>query len=265
MSFMKKVAKIAAPFASFIPGVGPLISAGLGVVGSLGGGGKKNGAMDGMNSQLMQQLLSGVTAQQGMSKGAFDKGNSLVDTGLGTMGKGTDYFSNILGGKADTALAGPISDLTRGYSTSLQNTANFAPRGGMAAGQMAQRGGQLAGQIARLKTDSLNGAANSLLGAGSSQLGAGANILGTGLQGYQNTLSTLLGARGQDISQLIAKMQIDAQNSQGLGQGIGSLLGTLLGPGGILSGRSTSSGGSIFGGGGGLGKGGGMAGTGGKA
>lgn len=252
MSFLKKISKIAAPFASFIPGVGPLIGAGLGAIGSIGGGSKSSSqsgsnAINGMNSQLMSQLLAGVTQQQGMAKGAFDTGNSLIGAGQGTMGKSIQYHSDILGGKADKALAGPISDLTRGFSSSMQNTANFGPRGGMAAGQMAQRGPQLSGQIARLKSDSLNSSANALLGAGGTQLGAGSNILGQGMQSYQNSLSTLLGARGQDISQLLAKMNIDAQNSQGLGQGIGSLLGVLLGPGGILNKGSGGSSGTTWG------------------
>lgn len=237
MSFMKKVARIAAPFASLIPGVGPFVGAGLGALGSLGGGGSKSSSSmgNGMDPALMQKLIGGVDQSQAQGKAMFDKGMPLIDQGSGALGQSNKYFSDILGGKADQALSGPISDLKRGYAGAQQSMAQFAPRGGGMVSSMMDRSNQLNSSVARLKSDSLTGAAQGLMAGGSSLLSGGSALAGNGAQTFGSGLSTLLGMRGQDIQKLISDAQIHAQNMGGLGQGIGSILGMLLQPGGLLN------------------------------
>ena len=208
----------------------------MGLLGGMGGGGgQKQDPMKNMNSQLMSQLLAGVTQQQGMAQSSFNAGQGFLTGGMAGMDQGMKHYSDILGGKADKALAGPISDLTTGHSRAMQNTAQFGARGGTSAGLMSNRGPQLAGQIARLKTDSLDNAGKTLISAGGAKAGIGSNLMSGGMSSFGNSLSTLLGARGQDMQQLLAKMGIDAENKRALGEGIGSLMGILLGPGGMFN------------------------------
>lgn len=246
MSFMKKVAKVAAPFASLIPGVGPFIGAGLGALGSIGGGGDKKLQQQALaqQSQFQQQLMGSIGTQQKMSQGLIDKGMPLIDQGAGATGQSLDFFRQLLSGKSNMALAGPISDLRNASNNALRNAATFGPRSAYSS-SLVDRTNQLGQSIARLRADSMTGAANSLLQGGGQLLGAGSNLATGGLQSYGNTLSTLLGVRGQDISQNIAQQQISSSNMQGLGQGLGSILGILLQPGGIFN-----KGGGIFGSGG---------------
>lgn len=259
MSFMKQISRIAAPFASLIPGAGPFIGAGLSVIGSLSSGSKKSAA-SGMDPQLLQRLLAGYDQSNAMGKASFDKGMPLIDQGTGGINKAMGVYGDMAAGKGN-ALAGPIADLTIGNNRQMQNMAQFGPRGGGTNAAMANRSPQLSNDIARLRFSGIQQGAQGLVQGGSALLGGGTNLVSSGQQGVQGGLSTLLGIRGQDISQQIARDQISAQNQAGLGQGIGSLLGILLGPGGILNkGAGSGSLGNIFGGS----KGSGMPGVGGK-
>src|SRR5688572_27763641 len=237
MSFMKKVAKVAAPFASLIPGVGPLIGVGLGALGSIGGGGGKQDKT--MQQQMLaqqQQLLGAIGTQQKMSQGLIDKGSPLVDQGAGFANDSLGFFKQLLSGgsKSSQVLAGPISDLRSASSNALQNVSKFAPRSAM-AGSFVDRTNQLGSSIARLRSDSMFGAAQNLLSGGSSLLGAGSNLMTGGVNANSSVMQALLGMRGQDISRDVANRQMSSQNMSGLGEGIGSLLGILLGPGGLLN------------------------------
>jgi hypothetical protein len=262
MSFMKKVAKIAAPFASLIPGVGPFIGAGLGALGSLGGGGGSKPNITGGGGAgsalpdpngLMSLFGDSLKKQSGIADTLMGQGTSLINQGTSTMGMPIGYFKDILGGKTDRALAGPIADITAGSERSLQNTAAFSARGGGMASAFANRGPQVGQQIARLRSDSLTGAANSLLGAGSAQLQGGTSLALGGADAMKGTLASILGMRGLDVQKYgidqnyaLGQAGLSQQKWGGLGEGIGNILGILLSPGGLLN--KGSSGGSSGGG-----------------
>lgn len=250
MSFMKKVAQVAAPFASLIPGVGPLVGAGLGVLGSIGGGGGgKKGKIDPMQQQYMNLLSQG----EKRAGETFNLGKPMVDAGNGLMDKSADFYGNILAGgdKSSLALQAPIFDITKGYEQAQKNTLAMGPRGS-AASAFADNAQSKARDIAKLRSSLLMDSASGLAGIGASRLGAGSNLISGGNAATGNVLSAMLGSQSLQVQ----KDQIAAQKWGGLGQGIGSLLGTLLMPGGILNkgggggGQKTS--GSTGSGGGGI-------------
>jgi hypothetical protein len=228
MSFMKKVAKVAAPFASLIPGIGPLIGGGLGLLGSMGGGGGKKGKVDPMQEQYMRLL----SAQEGRATEAFGMGKPLVASGTDAMKAPMELWKNILmgGGEANRALAGPISDISTGYNQARSNTARFAPSGS-AASAFADQGRMMARDMSRLKSDLLMGSADRLAGAGQGLITQGTGLMGVSQSGTNSALNAILGDRNLQAQRDL----VSAQKWSGLGQGIGSLLGTLLRPGGILN------------------------------
>ena len=253
MSFMKKVAKIAAPFASFIPGVGPLISAGLGLVGSIPSKSK------GKNQQ--PQSIFSDPAFMGALTNAQKSGQQLMDTGAPLVGQGTGYlnqagtyFGDMLkgGSSLDKALAGPIADVNTGYNSRLQAMSKFIPRGNI-AGSMMDHTARRGSDIARLRYDTQAGAGSNLAGVGNSLLSGGSNLMSRGASSHQDILNTLLGKMGLQNQDAMAAAGRKADAMGGLGEGVGSLLGILLGPGGLLnkgkSGSSSGSTGSVGGGG----------------
>lgn len=234
---MKKVAKIAAPFASLIPGVGPLVSLGLGAIGSIGGGSSGGGGGSSSSNNAMNSQLTGLIQQQNQrGQQMFDQGKPITEQGVGALTKSAGYYGDLMGGgkASDAALAAPISDLKNASNNLLQNVGKFSPRGNI-AGNLMDRQSQVGQQIARMRFEGQGQGAAGLAGIGSSLLQGGTNLQAGGAQTSQGSLSTLLGMRGQDMQQTLAKMQIDAQNNQGLGQGIGNILGMLLSPGGMLN------------------------------
>jgi hypothetical protein len=244
MSFMKKVAKVAAPFASLIPGVGSIIGAGLGLVGGLGGKGSKSANGKGQLDAQYTKLLGDANSRAGQT---FDMGKPLVEQGAGAMQDPLNFYKNILAGgdKSSLALRGPIFDITKGYEQAQKNTLAFAPSGSSASAY-ADNARMKASQIARLKSDSLFNAAGGMAGVGSSLLSGGSNLVSGGNAATGNVLSAMLG--GQNIQ--LQREQLSNQRWGSFGQGIGALLGTLLMPGGVLNGGKNRNGGSGSGGGG---------------
>jgi hypothetical protein len=227
MSFMKKVGRIAAPFASLIPGVGPLIGAGLGILGNMGGGKKSSGK--GQLDTMYTKLLGDASNRAGQT---FDAGQPLVGQGTSALQDPLNFYKNILAGgdKSSLALRGPIFDITKGYEQAQRNTLAFAPSGSSASAY-ADNARMKASDIARLKSDSLFNAAGGMAGIGSTLLSGGTNLMTGGNAATGNALSALLG--GQSLQ--VQKDQIAAQKWGGFGQGIGQLLGTLLMPGGVFN------------------------------
>lgn len=233
---MKKVASIAAPFASLIPGVGPFVSMGLGALGSIGGGGGSSKQTNALLGQQNQLINTGVNSAQKMGQGLIDQGNPLISKGSGYSGQAGDYYSDVLkGGPSQAkALAGPISDLKIGSQALLNNTAKFSPRGNI-AGQLGEQSSMLGSSIAKLRYGAMNDAATSLSGVGSNLLGQGTNLVTHGADSFQNALQTLLGKYGVDTQSAIAADNRKAASMGGLGEGIGNILGVLLSPGGLLN------------------------------
>jgi hypothetical protein len=199
----------------------------------------------------MSMFGDSLKKQSGIADNLIGQGTSLIGQGNSTLGMPIGHFKNILGGGTDKALAGPIADITAGSERSLQNTAQFGARGGGLASAFANRGPQVGQQIARLRSDSITGAANSLLGAGATQLQGGTSLALGGADAMKGTLASILGMRGLDVQKYgidknyeLGQSNISTQKWGGLGEGIGNLLGVLLSPGGLLNkGSSGSSGG----------------------
>jgi len=237
MSFMKKVAKIAAPFASLIPGVGPFISAGLGVVGSLGGGGKK-----GKTDPQQQALLDAITKQNALAQQTYTTGKGLLDKGS----QGIDdivgkFYQPLLGGKdaSNSVLAPAYQDIDSNYQQLLGNLGRSGASAGGAAGLLANARFGLGAQKARLRFGAQSDAASTLLGVGQNYLGAGAGVMGTGLGGINAGVNSLLGQRQLDLE----KQRIHNEALGGLGGALGNLAGLLLMPGGIFNGGNSGGGG----------------------
>ena len=237
---MKKVASIAAPFASLIPGVGPFIGAGLGLLGSIGGNRNSQSSsgvnsMPGYQTMLATDMHNSIAKQAGMSDALIAQGKPMTETGAGYMMTSGDYLKKILGGgpEQEKALAGPISDLRVGSAAQLRNIA-MGPRGNV-AGQLADRGTALASQIARLRYGAQSEASDKLAGVGGLLGQQGNQLQLGGNSSYSNVVSSLLGLSGQQNAVNMQSAAIRNQNQQGLGEGIGSLLSVLLSPGGLLN------------------------------
>lgn len=245
MSFLKKVAKVALPFASLIaaPFTGGLSMMGLGSLGgriALGaglgggilsnvlnrGGGKKKG------DPLQEQLMAMLGQQQQLSKQFLDMGQPLITSGASNLNQSGDYYKALLaGGPAQQkALAGPMSDLATGYGQAKRQTAAFAPYGSTASAY-ADYGRKMASDAARLRFDAQGQGAQGLAGIGSTLLGGGTALATQGRGSLADATGTGLGLTSAGLQ----RDAISAQKWGGFGEGIGNLLGVLLGPGGILN------------------------------
>lgn len=242
MSFMKKVAKIAAPFASFIPGIGPLIGAGLGLLGNLGGGSSSKNKNQSQSIFSDPAFLAALNNSQAAGKQLMDTGSPLVGSGSGYLRNSGDYLQSILhGGPAqDKALAGPISDLKTGSQAQLATLSQFAPRSSTAS-LLSDHQSKLTSGIARLRYGAQTDASTNLANIGNMLLGQGTNLMTGGANTMQSVLQTLLGRMGLQNQSQIAADQRRSDMFGNLGEGFGNILGILLGPGGLLNKGSSGS------------------------
>lgn len=112
-SVLGKIAKVAAPIASFIPGVGPLAGAALGVAGKVAGGGgapasggesgggfwdtasKIGSAASGIYDSLQKGKMDQATLDRYKSQAAYDQG--MLDLNKNKLTEDTRQFDSTMG------------------------------------------------------------------------------------------------------------------------------------------------------------------------
>lgn len=206
MSFWSSLASIGT---SFIPVVGPALSAGIG---ALTGSGKQTTANNPLNNPQIQQLLASI------------KTPATEDTATSTA---QGFYKTVLGGsqEATSALLGPdVSTVLSQYDNASKTAAELGPRGGGRAQIQAKAGFEKAGVYGKMLAGAKEGAAKGLLDIGASQTAAKTARRGQDV----STLGAVLG--GQTSANQLAFEQQKEKNAQfgELGQGIGSFLTNML-------------------------------------
>jgi len=230
---VKKVAPIAGPLANFIPGVGPLLAAGIGAATNLAAGkGLKGAIAGGLSGYGTGKLLSGIGSLGGGAAG-----------GAGGAGSGGGFFSKvgeyILPGQDKVGLFGNLKGtLTRGIGSLVGGGAQDPTEALMAR---ASEDPAFAEQIAKLSAEGLspeqilqqvgggsgggNFLTNLISGGGADgkgNFGTLGDILGGGLGGGQG--GGLLGGGGLGgplaaggVAALLGKLAYDeAKNRKGV-------------------------------------------------
>jgi hypothetical protein len=108
-SKIRKIAQFAGPAAAFIPGVGPLLAAGIGAAGgALSGGGLKGALLGGATGGLAGMAAPAIKAGFGGLSSALSGGGGGIASALSGAGK------SILGSAAGSPLTGGLQGATQG-------------------------------------------------------------------------------------------------------------------------------------------------------
>ena len=202
--------------------------------GLMSGGGPAKTAGD---STTDQPILNTIQSLQtgGSSVGT---GQAQQAQGVSALQPSLNYYSALLSGDP-TATAAAIAPTTSGimsqYDTAYKNLTDNAPQGGQRSGNIASLQGQEAGSVGSVIQNVQPAAAQALGGLGLGLAGAGTAEQNTGQSALAQSLASLLGMRGQDISYSESQQ---AQNTA-LGQILGSLIGGSSTGGGATGNQKT--------------------------
>lgn len=240
--------------------IAPFIAPVAGAIGSLWAAKKAGSAAEDHANQLNQQGQAAFTGAQGAAQNLSSLGTGLVGQGqattaegLATAGKGTNYYSALLGGNRalqSQAVAAPRAAITDVYRGAERNLDRGGVRGAAKDVATADLGRQKAGQISSLITGVQPGAAQALTSTGLSVAGVGGQQTGQGLGAVGNAGSLLSGLYGPSLGQ----GQFAQKQGQAAGDKTGGMLGGLLFDiiNGVLKQKGSGSGSSSGGGGGGM-------------
>lgn len=164
---------------------------------SIGAGGPT--ASFGAGSNSSDILRQGINLIGGQGINLSNLGNLLLGTGMGTLQGPMDFYTKLLSGDPTTmtqALAPTAAAISAQYQPLLTGAAQNLPRGGFAAGTLAELPFAQAGQVgnAALALQPAAAAALQSLGLDVSKLGMGEQAAGQ--QGIQDIISAALGKMG---------------------------------------------------------------------
>ncbi len=194
-----------------------------------GGAGPANLAPEPIEGNSLTRYLRSVNNRQGqLGEQAFGQGTGVFGQGAGIAGQGAqtfqqplDYWSAILSGdkKAQGNAIGPYaSSVGQQFDTANRAASTMLPRGGYRSTIQAELPTQKAGMISQALLGLQPQAAQQIQGIAGQlgQLGLGLGGLGLGEQGlgqgfYQQLLQSLLGGRGQDVTEHGQTMNLAGQ------------------------------------------------------
>lgn len=221
-SLWKILGGIGSVAASFIPGVGPVVSGllraggtGLGLSGlksSDGGSSSGSDANPGLDSLLSKQ--------SSISSKLLGEGSDLAASGEATIDKSLHYLMPLLGGDKTAVtqtLAPEYDTILQQYDTARKTASETGPRGGAKGEAIAESTFKQADALSRLLQVVRREAANSVTGIGESRANRGVAKEATGIQSLDQAIASLTAKRGQNL-----------QTYGDIGQGIGSVVASLL-------------------------------------
>lgn len=249
--------KIGGALSGFIPGVGPLIKAGLGVGGSLLGSKLGKSQPTDLENQATAANIAGMKQGQLISQQSqdqasklFPQAQSLFDMSRPAMQAPINYWSSILSGNhgAVTSAMGPeLTRIGEGYQAAGNAQSALTPRGGSSANINADRPFQQQRDVTTALQSARPAAATSLFSAGTAvgnqgnqMNAAGSNLLQNAIQGIYGTTE----AGKSILASEAARRQQDIASGTGIGSTIFKLIQGLdlskLGKSGGSSGRSAN-------------------------
>ncbi len=193
-----------------------------------GGAGPANLAPEPIEGNSLTRYLRSANNRQsqlgenayGMGTGLLQSGGGLVDKGVSTLQQPLDYWSAILSGDKTAmgkAIGPTATAVGQQYDTANRAASTLLPRGGYRSTIQAELPTQKSGVISQAllglqpqAAQQVSGIAGLLgsLGLDVSKLGLGEQGLGQGF--YAQLLQSLLGGRGQDITETGQNKQLAA-------------------------------------------------------
>lgn len=224
---------------------GPLGAVAGGIIGALPG---LFGGGETPESAAKDAVLKNIPTQ-------IQKGNSAIDSGLGSLGTAGHYYNTILGGNKEAIanLMNPqVGTVLSQYDNAAKEVARSAPRGGGATSTLAAIPFRKAVAAGSAYQSALSGAATGATNVGSAEGGIGSSLLSQTnsqsepLLNWQKHIDDLKAKQGEGISKQVANLDFDAIKNGG--KSIGSILARLLGRGASGSGGGSGVDPSLLGG-----------------